>query len=126
MPSTRHAIYIYMGKIYIYSKDNIIKDGSTIASRPTHSSCSKIYKVYHCNIALPQNNIFLLKNCVCINEITKILMFTNALSLTLILPNSLNGINHLPFSEHSVVIFWDIKMRTWRWLANSIEHGCKY
>ena len=39
------------------------------------------------------------------------------------MPNFLNGIICLPFLELSVIIFRDIKMRTWSWSANSIETG---
>ena len=44
-------------------------------------------------------------------------------NLTLTLLNCLNGIIHLPFLEQSIIIFWDIKMRTFKWRANGIEPG---
>ena len=43
--------------------------------------------------------------------------------LTLNLLNFLNGLVHFPFLELSIVIFRNIKMRTWIWSANSIEPG---
>ena len=43
--------------------------------------------------------------------------------LTFNLLNFLNGIIHLPFLEQSIITFMDIKMRTQRLSANSIEHG---
>ena len=43
--------------------------------------------------------------------------------LTLTLLNFLNGIIQLPFLELSIIIFKDIKMRTWSWPANSTEPG---
>ena len=33
----------------------------------------------------------------------------------------LNGIIHLQLSEMSIIIFKDIKMKTWSWPTNSIE-----
>ena len=35
--------------------------------------------------------------------------------LTLTMPNFLNGIIHLPFLALSIIIFRDIKMKTWTW-----------
>ena len=39
-------------------------------------------------------------------------------NLTLIMPNFLNGIIHLPFLALSIIIFRDIKMKTWSWSAS--------
>ena len=48
----------------------------------------------------------------------------NSIKLSFLnLLNFLNGIIHLPFLELSIIIFRDIKMRTWKWSANSIEPG---
>ena len=54
------------------------------------------------------------------------LMFkTESCILTIIMPNFLNGIIHLKVScmHLSIIIFRDIKMKTWSWSANSIEPG---
>ena len=43
------------------------------------------------------------------------------ISLTFNLLNFVNGIIHLSFLGLSIIIFRDIKMRTWSWSADSIE-----
>ena len=43
--------------------------------------------------------------------------------LTINLPNYLNVIIHLTFLEPSIIIFRDIKMRTWSWSATSVKPG---
>ena len=43
--------------------------------------------------------------------------------LTINLLNFLNEIIQFPFLELTIIIFRDIKMRSWSWSANSIEPG---
>ena len=43
--------------------------------------------------------------------------------LILTMPNLLNGIIHLLFSEFSIIIFRDVKMKISSWSTNSIEPG---
>ena len=67
--------------------------------------------------------------CKCNKQCTAIQMFLHScrimsfILLTLIMPNFLNGKIHLPFLALSIIIFRDIKMKTYSWSASSIEPG---
>ena len=61
--------------------------------------------------------------CCTENKFLLIFMGLQNTTLTLTMPNFLNGIIRLPILELSIIIFRGIKMRTWSWWANSIELG---